>query len=242
MIYLIDDNAQNQRRCYGASFVDEGLFEGYLVHIERLGKDFDASSLLEHAEIIMMHDTLKDYIGGEFVEGSEFAKSKIEDFVKTRNIPLVNFSDGHNGSGDFDMEGNINNLKKSTFYSRLYDFLLDYKNTGQPELKILAYGKNYKKFLVERDIKSLYNKLSKKSPNDKLSLGDVIPTTKEGKMIEPNYLRSIINIAQPNLGIDYEGVLDYIEDRNITVGNFKQKLDCIFRSISKYGKNAYTWE
>lgn len=242
MIYLIDDNAGNQREIYGAGFIDEGVFADYITHIERLGKDFDPSLVLKDTDVILMHDTLQDFIDGKFVEGSQSAKTKIEDFVKAKNIPLVNFSDGHDGPGEFDTDGNINNLKKSLFYSRLYDFLEDLRSSGIPQIKILAYGKNYRKILLEREIKNLYVKLSGKTTDETLSLGDIIPTSRDESVKEPNYLKHIVEMSQPALGMTYENILDYIEDEEITVGDFKHKLDSIFKSVSKYGKNTYTWK
>ena len=42
--------------------------------------------------------------------------------------------------------------------------------------------------------------------------------------------------------MDYNDILDYIEDNEISVRNFKLKINNILSSISKYGKNTYTWK
>ena len=242
MIYLIDDNAHGQRESYGATYIDDGAFDDILAHFEKINEDFDTCSNLKNAEVILMHDTLQDFINGEFEEGSGGAKTLIEDYARGRSIPIVNFSDGHNGSGEFDIEGNINNLKKSLFYSRLKDFLIDYKITGLPQLNILAYGKNYKKVLLERNIKKLNVRLSAFPNEKKITISDITPENEKGKDIEPDYLRNIIEMSQPALGKDYEEILDYIEDEQPTVGEFKSKIDNIFKSVSKYEKNTYTWK
>lgn len=242
MIYLIDDNAHNQRLSYGASYVDEGAFDDILSHIEKVNGDFNIYDNLKNAEVILIHDTLQDYINGQFTEGSKEAREMIEDYAHDHCIPIVNFSDGHNGSGEFDLEGNILNLKKSLFYSRLYDFLNDYRISGVPQLNILAYGRNYHKVLLERNIKKLNVKLSA-FPNEKrLAISDIIPENENGRDIEPDYLRNMIEMAQPALGKDYEDILNYIDDEQPTIGEFKSKIDNIFKSVSKYGKNTYNWK
>ena len=130
--------------------------------------------------------------------------------------------------------------KKADYYYRLKDFLENYKEAGVLELKILAYGKNWRNLLLKEEVKNLYKKISNKKNDEILNIRDVLPTS---KISEPNYLSNIIEkYSQPNLGKSYNEILDYIEDEQITIGEFKQRIDKILISINKYGKNTYTWK
>lgn len=238
MIYLIDDNSKGQREGYGASYIDEGLYDDILTHIEKINGSTDISFLRE-AILIMIHDSLEDFENGNFVEKSQRARHNIVDIAQNNNIRLVYFSDGHNVS-IMDSEGNITQLKKADFYYRLKDFLENYKESGVLELKILAYGKNWTNLRLKEEVKNFYKKISNKKNDEILNIRDVLPTS---KISEPNYLSNIIEIySQPNLGKSYNEILDYIEDEQITVGEFKQRIDKILISINKYGKNTYTWK
>lgn len=238
MIYLIDDNSKGQRIEYGASYIDEGQYDDILIHIEKTNGSTDVSFLC-NAKLIMIHDSLEDFENGGFVENSRHARHNIDDIAQNNNIPLVYFSDGHIVS-EMDPEGNITQLKKADFYYRLKDFLENYKELGVLDLKILAYGKNWKNLRLKEVVKKFYNKISNKKDNEILFIRDVLPSS---KISEPNYLSTIIEIyAQPNLGKSYNEILDYIEDEQITVGEFKQRIDKILTSINRYGKNTYTWK
>ena len=238
MIYLIDDNKQEQRMEYGASYIDEGQYDDILIHIEKTNGSTDVSFLC-NAKLIMIHDSLDDYENGGFVENSRHARHNIDDIAQNNNIPLVYFSDGHILT-KMDSEGNVTQLKKADFYYRLKDFLEDYKEYGVFELKILAYGKNWRNILLKEDVKNLYKMISNKKNSEILNIGDVLPTA---KISEPNYLSNIIEIySQPNLGKSYYEILDYIDVEQITVGEFKQRIDKIMISFNKYGKNTYTWK
>lgn len=237
MIYLIDDNSKGQRVEYGASYIDEGLYDDILIHIEKINGSTDMSFLC-NAELVMIHDTLEDFENGNFVEKSQRARHNIVDIAQNNNIPLVYFSDGHIVS-EIDSEGNVTQLKKADFYYRLKDFLENYKESGTIELKILASGKNWKNIQLKEEVKNFYNKISHKKNDEILNLKDVLPIDN----YEPNYLYNIIEIySQPNLGISYNEILDYIEDEHITVEEFKQRIDKILISVNKYGKNTYTWK
>jgi hypothetical protein len=87
-------------------------------------------------------------------------------------------------------------------------------------------------------VKSLCLKFSGKQPTDTLTLADVMPKDRN----EPAYLAQIIDLAQPTVGITYENLLDAIEDETLTVEVFKQQINQIFQSVSKYGKNTHTWQ
>ena len=200
---------------------------------------FTNLTFLRKAKLIMIHDSLEDYENGSFVENSHRARENIVDIAQNDNIPLVYFSDGHIVA-KMDSEGNITQLKKADFYYRLKDLLENYKETGVFELKILAYGNNWRNVQLKEEVKNFFNKISHKKNDEILNIRDVLPTS---KISEPNYLSNIIEIySQPNLGKSYNEILDYIEDEQITVGEFKQRIDKILISINKYGKNTYTWK
>jgi hypothetical protein len=186
----------------------------------------------------MIHDSLEDFVDGHFVETSHTAQDNIIQFAETNHIPYVCFSDGHEPMGEFDSASNLVRLKKSVFYARLTDFLDCYRSDGRIEFKVLAYGKNFQRYLLETMVKSLFLKFSGKQPTDTLTLADVMPKDRN----EPAYLAQIIDLAQPTVGITYENLLDAIEDETLTVEVFKQQINQIFQSVSKYGKNTHTWQ
>ncbi|MBD5338373.1 MAG: hypothetical protein HDR98_07475 [Bacteroides sp.] len=236
-ILLIDDNSKMQRQSYGASFVDGEVFESILHHIECVNKDFDLS-ILDKYSCVMIHDSLEDFINGSFDENSHVAKDLIIEYLDDHQIPYVLFSDGHESTGVYDLSHNLVNLKKSDFYSRLRYFLDFYMNESVLQFHILAYGSNFRKALVTRHIKALFQKFDTKNPNDIITVRDLKPSNSE----EEHYLEKIINLSQPALGLDYNDILDYIDDNEISVRDFKLKINNILSSISKYGKNTYTWE
>lgn len=236
-ILLIDDNSKMQRQSYGASFVDDEAFEAILDHIEHVNKDFDLS-ILDEYKCVMIHDSLEDYINGSFDENSHIAKDLIIEYLDDHQIPYVLFSDGHESIGIYDQSHNLVSIKKSDFYSRLRYFMNSYINDSVFQFHILAYGQNFRKVLMTRNIKALFQKFDTKNPTEKISIRDVKPSDSE----EEHYLEEIINLSQPTLGIDYDDVLDYIEDNDVSIRDFKLKINKILDSISKYGKNTYTWE
>lgn len=236
-ILLIDDNSKMQRQSYGASFVDDEVFGSILHHIERVNKDFNLS-ILDEYRCVMIHDSLEDFINDSFDENSHVAKDLIIEYLDDHQIPYVLFSDGHESTGVYDLSHNLVNLKKSDFYSRLRYFLNFYINESVLQFHILAYGPNFRKELATRYIKALFQKFATKNPYDIITIQDIKPSKSE----EEHYLEEIINLSQPTLGMDYNDILDYVEDNEINVRDFKLKINNILVSISKYGKNTYTWE
>lgn len=235
---LIDDNSKGQRERYGASFVDDDLYSSILTHYERLNKESDLSFLLD-AKCVFIHDSLEDFMNGSFDELSHEAKSNIIELIEDNNITHVLFSDGHFSiNGVYDTSNNIVELKKSAFYSRLEAFLKEYLSNNVIQLNILAFGENFKKELMTRNVRALFQKFNTKNPKELISLNDVMPL--DGN--EPHYLEEIINMSQPELQTDYDSVLDYIEDNEVTIGEFTNRIKQILNSVSRYGKNTYTWE
>lgn len=237
-LILIDDNSKGQREVYGASFIDEGQYSSIIAHYEQVNEASDLS-FLSAAKCVFVHDSLEDFIDGIFDEFSHKAKEKIIDYLEIHNIQYVCFSDGHFGLiGKYDTHNNIVELKKSIFYNRLEPFLKNYATTSKLQFHILAYGANYKKEIVTRNVRSLLQKLGTKKPDESISIKDVMPISS----VEHTFLAEIIEMAQPAIGIDYDGILDYIEDNDLKVNEFISKLNQILNSITRYGKNTYTWK
>ncbi len=235
---LLDDNSKGQREGFGVSFIDDELYSSVLSHYERFDGKSDIS-FLSSAKLVFYHESLEDFIDGEFVEHSQMARNKIENFILDHNVPYVCFSDGHPGSiGEFDTTNNIVKLKKSVFYSRLEPFLKKYLADNVIELRILAYGENFKKEIMTRNIRALFQKYSSKRPDETLTLKDVMPASDS----EPHYLEEIVALAQPAIGLSYDELLDHIEDNDVSVFSFNSRIKQILNSISRYGKNNYTWK
>ncbi|MDE6272535.1 MAG: hypothetical protein K2M31_05970 [Muribaculaceae bacterium] len=237
-IWIIDDNSKDQRKAYGASFVEEEAYDDILSHVECLNADSDLS-FIEGAKCVCIHDSLEDYIDGYFLSESHIAKEHIIDYLEKNSIRYVCFSDGHSIPGVYDgYEFNLVQIKKSAFYERLAYFLNHYKDHSELQFHILAYGKNYVKELLAVNIKALFAKFSAKSPTEVLTLRDVMPDKRE----EPEYLKKIVELSAPSLGISYNDLLDFIEDEEITIKEFTSKINQILISASRYGKNTYTWK
>jgi len=240
-IFLIDDNSKSQRLAYGASYIDEDEYADILSHIEKLTTDVDPS-FLDGCECVLIHDSLEDFVNGEFDQYSHKAKDVIVKYLDEHNIPYVCFSDGHQSTGEYDTSKNLVSLKKSDFYNRLKYFLDYYKTEGVIQFHILAYGRNFRKELMLRYVRALFRKLEMKRPSDRLLISDVMPVKTGASTKEEPYLKEIVSLAQPALGMSYNDMLDYIDDEEITVKEFRQRINKILDSVSKNGKNTYTWE
>lgn len=238
-ITIIDDNSKNQRAEYGASFVDEDKYAEYLIHVEKLYAQSDLS-FLEDAACVMVHDTLEDFIDGEFKSDSHKAKERVEEFVQDRNIPQVFFSDGHPMTAEWreDTPDVVYSIKKSEFYLHLHDFVLHYIDTGTIDMRIIAYGKEYKKELMTRWCQTIMSRLTN------LSDGDIVdmPNKKEDKEAMQKDLRQIIEGAQPEIGITSDEILARIEDQEMKAGELRANLNKIISNVKKYGKNISSWK
>lgn len=234
-IILIDDNKMNQRSAYGASFVDDGLYADSLLHIEKVnvGSDF---SFLNNAACVMIHDSLEDYINGEFDAESHKAKELIEIKIKEYKIPYVFFSDGHGRTAVWRDENPdvVYEIKKSEFYLHLNDFMQEYADSGNLDLRIIAYGKDYKKKLMSDWHQTVFSALTDICDNEVLDI-----SLFDNQMRKA--LRLIIENAQPKIGISFNSLMCDIEDEKITAGQFRMNLNKIINSVKNYGKNIYCW-
>ena len=232
-ILLIDDNSKNQREVYDASFVDDELYSDCLSHIEQVNSQSDLS-FLDDVSCVMIHDSLEDYVDGEFKSDSHKAKDRIEEFIQSKNLPYVLFSDGHGMTADWreDMPNVVFSIKKYEFYRHLKSFLDHYRETEEIDLRLIAYGKDFLKQMMSRWCQAVISKLAD-TPD-----AEVIDTAK----IDNRSLRLIVENAQPKIGVSFDDVMCDIEDGNITAGCLRNNINRILSSVKKYGKNISSWK
>lgn len=243
MIYLIDDNQDNQRlKNYNITFVEDGVFDGYLTSIEKLEikeslSDTSHLEFLKTAECILMHSTTEDYDNDKgFLPGSKTNVLKIKEMIAQEGeiIPLVLFSNSM-GEAEFNFNKNpnhIHSIKKNLFYERLYDFVEYYKNVNRVELRIIAWGKNFEAKEISILAIEILRAVEQKLNTDNLTLSDLSKVLKK--------FESFIKIAFPENNINE--ILEQIEDNPISIHEFKKKINLITESYAKYGKNIYPWE
>ena len=243
MIYLIDDNQNNQRlRNYNITFIEEGIFDGYLTSVEKLEirkgfSDVSRLKFLKEVDCILLHSSTEDYDRDRgFLSGSKTNVIKIKEIISQEGeiIPLVLFSNSM-GEAEFDFENNpnyISSINKNLFYERLYDFLENYKDTGKVDLRIIAWGKNFHSKEISKLAVEIISSLEAKQNSDILKLTDLSQIIKEFK--------SFIELALPDKEINE--ILNKIEDNPMMVQDFKRKINLITESYAKYGKNIYPWE
>ena len=232
-ILLVDDNSKNQREVYDAAFVDEEEYSDCLTHIEQINSESNLS-FLDDVSCVMIHDSLEDYVNGEFKSDSHKAKDRIEDIIQSKNLPYVLFSDGHSMTADWreDMPNIVFSIKKSEFYRHLKPFLDYYRETGKLDMRLIAYGKDFLKQLMSMWCQAFITKLAD-TPDE-----EVIDTSK----VDKRSLRLIIENSQPKIGVTFDDVMCDIEDGNITAGRLRKNINNILSSIKKYGKNISSWK
>lgn len=237
MIYLIDDDKGNKRVTeFGVHFVDDNSFSDCLTAIDRLPINADLSFLSE-AVCLLVHKTTEDISeAGEFIAESTLAATTIINTISDygQKIPLVIFSNRMSEKAEYNYDENpacIYSLKKNIFYTRLYDFLMHYRSTMQLELRIIAYGKNYRAVEIGRYASLIADNLARYSPDNFFKTEQL----KELSMLEKFYQLS--GLAKP-----YDLFLIELEDNPITLDLFLNNITLIVESIDKYGQNIHDWE
>ena len=243
MIYLIDDNQNNQRfNSYNITFVEDGDFDGYLKSLEKLevGMSFSDTShldFLKKADCILLHSTTEDYDKEKgFISGSITNGLKIKELISQEGdqIPLVLFSNSM-GEAEFDFESNsayISSIKKNLFYERLFDFLDHYKNTGKVELRIIAWGKYFTSKEISKLAFEMLNSVELKKNSEDLKLSDL------SKIITS--FKSFLELSKTKN--DFDEILNDIEDNPMKIQDFKKKINQTIESYLQYGKNIYPWK
>ncbi|KAA6332588.1 hypothetical protein EZS27_018923 [termite gut metagenome] len=245
MIYLIDDNQNNQRERLGKSFVDDGVFNGYLTSIEKLEKPAQASNVshlafLKDAKCILLHATTEDYDKEKesFLEGSRTNAINIKELISQEGdlIPLAIFSNGVDVNEPIyfpDKAPNyISAINKNLFYEHLWDFVENYKNSGLIELRILAWGKNFRAKEVSKSANILLEALAFRNGSDSFKISELSG--------EQQVLKAFVETSFPDTHwLDF---LHDLGDNPISINDFRNKINQIIESFLKYGKNIRSWK
>lgn len=223
-IILIDDNKSNLREIYGASFVDQEEFEDCLFHVEQLNNNSDFS-FLDDAVCVLLHDSFDDFVDGKYVSGSRKARELIWDKIKDK-IPYVIFSDGHSIVGDWNpSEGNaVRSIKKSEFYRNLKGFLDVYRESSHIDLRLIAYGGDYKKRELVILLQKIFDEL--KNVNDKEILTLFF--------VDTDLLERFFKKVEHVSSLTYEKLCDSINAGKLTVGKFKAYINSLASHAIKY--------
>ena len=225
-IILIDDNKSNQREIYGAAFVDNGEYEDCLIHKEQLNENSDFS-FLDDVACVLLHDSLADFVDGQYVSGSRMAKEFVMEKIKANNIPYVVFSDGHSIIGEWSQTKPdvVSSIKKSEFYRNLKGFLDTYRETGHIDLRLIAYGNEFEKRELIYLLQQIFDELNLITEKETLNLSSV-----NKDLIERFYDR--IKLVSNN--VTFEKLCDSIETGRLTVGKFKAYINSLVSHAIKY--------
>lgn len=244
MIYLIDDNQNNQRSQLGISFVEDDTYKSHLTSIERIKKreqadDISHLEFLKNADCILLHSTTEDWDDEKgFLKESTSNVTKIRDYIADYGdkIPLVLFSNKEAQSADSvyqpDKKPNLISLmKKKDFYINLGDFVEAYTHTNKIELRILMWGKHFRAQEINRLSQILLGGIAMKPETDILLLSNLSGS--------PQIFKNFIELSFPNQ--DPQIFFNSLEDNPITTDKFREKINLITASFLKHGKNIYTW-
>ena len=234
MIYLIDDNRyEQQQKLYHADYLFDNSFKSLLTTVYKVKtieyRQF--AKTLDNAAVILLHNTFADADeNGIYLDNSRRIRDFIiEDLAEENNIPFVLFSGGISET-TFDDDDNptvITGINKTLFYSNLFLFLQHYEDTQQIELKILAYGNEYK---IHDAIKLVETILMSLKKRDNKALFDI-------KFINADTFAKFYGLSKSKKSlIEF---LKELSEQALTVGDFMLKLKKIKKSLIHYGKNIY---
>ena len=224
-IILIDDNQSNLRERYSASFIDNGEYDDLLVHKEKLNDNSDFT-FLKDAACILLHDSLDDFVEGQFISGGRKARKTIKNIMEGSDIPYVIFSDGHSIIGDWNpSERNVvRSIKKSEFYRNLKGFLDAYRESSHIDLRLIAYGSDYEKRELVVLLQKVFDEL--KNVNDKEIL--------TFSFVDTDLLERFFKKVKHVSSLTYEKLCDSINAGKLTVSKFKAYINSLASHAIKY--------
>jgi hypothetical protein len=233
MIYLIDDNRyEQQQKLYQADYLFDGSFTSLLTSIYTIKlTDFQQlGQTLRNADAILLHNTFADAdANGVYLDNGREARDFIEEIAEENDTPFVLFSGGISET-TFDDDDNptvVTGINKTLFYSHLFAFLQHYQETQQIELKILAYGSEYK---IHDAIKLVETILAALKKRDNKALFDM-------KFINVDTFAKFYSLSKSKKSL--AEFLKELSEQAVTVGDFMGKLKKIKKSLIHYGKNIY---
>lgn len=241
MIYLIDDNQNNQRlNQYSIGFVEDNTFTGFLTSISKIEKKESKSDisnltfLNNNCKCILLHKTMQDWDNKRGFLDSTDNVTKITDEISDKGdkIPLVLFSNSMDQPEYFPEKNKnfIPAIKKNLLYERLWDFVEYYKKTEIIELRILVFGKYFITQKISSIALELLNQILKGGENKHLKLSDFGEKT--------DALKTFLDISFHENSVN---IIDQIDNNPITICEFQNKITMIEKSFIKYGKNIYPW-
>lgn len=229
MIYLIDDSELGH---IDTGYLTQGAYSHCLCVIRNEAQLECQYDNLDTADCIMVHRSFGN---------SSIVYQKLDMLASERKepVPFVAFSAGDSEEAVYNEaidELTIYGLKKAVFYERLRPFLDDFMVNGTVNLKILAYGVDYQKRLVNTWARTLLHAILGKTGT--IELEDLAAlttcTTSQG---QPAFKR-LMDVSR----IDYDTLLENLEDEPITFEHFRTNIHHIINSFNQYGRNIYTWK
>ena len=236
MIYLVDDNQSDYRqRKLDIQFIDDQSFIDIITSISGVPLHADLS-FLDKASCLLVHRSSLDFdqFGNYLSNSTTNALRIIEDVADYgKKIPLVVFSNGMLEDAVVDNPEQprcIYQIKKDAFYSRLYDFLEDYKEKHRPDLRILAFGKNFGIYSLLHEARLITSELTKYPRNE---------TFKTGLLNSLQPLRNFY--AQTGYEEPFDDFVFRLEDYPMSVGRFINNINAVMDSFVRYEENIHTW-
>lgn len=225
MIYLIDDT---NLESMNASFVLDETYENVLYLINTIDDLNSKRECLSSADCIMVHRT--------FANSNVYKEQMAELTNDGEHIPLVVFSAGDSENAVFEDNNPhlISGLKKSVFYARLPLFLDTYKAQHSVDLRLLAYGRNFQKVKVHSLALPIFRAIAGKD--------GIMASSDLATIAACPEFKELISLANPDLGISYDDLLEKLEDNPIMFSNFRNNINQIVNSFNQYGKNIYIWK
>lgn len=229
MIYLIDDNRENQQESYGCSFIKEGIYNKYLTYLDGIPTPDRADFMEEFQEkatLVLFHTTSKDLDRDrQFLEKTETI-TKIKDSIKTTK-PYVGFSWGHTSHIATFLNENIDSINKRIFYLNFKEFIEDYIKSGTHDFNILAKGAAYKKEILIEQGRRLIQELANFSKCEPFICGNNFLTTSLDNFFQSSETKTNIK--------------DFCEQNSSQISYFElvKVIEKSIESIQKYGKNLY---
>jgi hypothetical protein len=226
MIYLIDDNLENQQQSYGCDFIMAGDYSENLLYLKGVAtheRNKFLKELPHAATAVLFHATSKNIdANGDFMESIDTI-GKVRTCVVENKIPYVSFSWGHTSHSATFLDGNVDSMNKRLFYLNFKAYIEEHVNTKNSDFNILVNGSEYKREILIEEGRKLIHSLS-------MSSSDSIQNDNTIKNLAKSFFQnseSQFNFEKYSLQSENSifGLIQVVEDA--------------LKSIEKYGKDFY---